>query len=162
MFCKQLLPSIKYRNVLVLISFHHSEWRDDSWVGLISCKLPCSGKFSWGPNFVLCYLQLNCVFNFRSVHFTQENLDPTNISRYTVLKRSMTGTLAHWHADWSLNVLVHARKLVILISCWVNWCYHKVCARTVTVETYELPPLEIWQWKEAMPPLAVVPEVFSL
>ena len=31
-----------------------------------------SGKFSWGPNFVLCYLQLICGFNFRSVHFIQE------------------------------------------------------------------------------------------
>ena len=35
--------------------------------------LPYSRKSSWGPNFVLCYLQLICVFNFRSVHFTQEN-----------------------------------------------------------------------------------------
>ena len=32
-----------------------------------------SGKSSWGPNFVLCYFQLIHVFNFRSVHFTQEN-----------------------------------------------------------------------------------------
>ena len=40
-----------------------------------------SGKFSWGPNFVLCYLQLIRVFNFRSVHFTQENTpDITYIS----------------------------------------------------------------------------------
>ena len=30
-------------------------------------------KLSWGPNFVLCYLQLIQVFNFHSIHFTQEN-----------------------------------------------------------------------------------------
>jgi len=36
-------------------------------------KLLYSGKFSLGSNFVLCYLQLICAFNFLSVHFTQEN-----------------------------------------------------------------------------------------
>ena len=31
-----------------------------------------AGNFM-GSKFVLCYLQLICVFNFRSVHFTLEN-----------------------------------------------------------------------------------------
>jgi len=35
--------------------------------------LPYSGKFSWVPHFILCYLQLIRVFNFHSVQFTQEN-----------------------------------------------------------------------------------------
>ena len=39
----------------------------------LTTKIPYSGNFSWGPNFVLGYLQLIRVFNFRSVHFTQEN-----------------------------------------------------------------------------------------
>jgi len=73
-----------------------------------------SGKLSWGPNFVLCYLQLIRVFNFHSVHFTQEdtpiiiyvlcvkfslidwerkerNLDPTKISCYTVWHLGVAG-----------------------------------------------------------------------
>jgi len=36
-------------------------------------RVTYSGKFSSGPNFILCYLQLIRAFNFRSVHFTQEN-----------------------------------------------------------------------------------------
>ena len=32
--------------------------------------IPYRGKFLWGPNFILCYLQLIRVLNFRSVHFT--------------------------------------------------------------------------------------------
>jgi len=42
-------------------------------VGQCIITIPYSGKFSWGPNFILCYLQLIRVFNFHSVHFTQEN-----------------------------------------------------------------------------------------
>jgi len=37
-------------------------------------QITYSGKFSWDPNFILCYLQLIGVFNFRSVHFTQGNM----------------------------------------------------------------------------------------
>jgi len=45
----------------------------------VNLHLQYTGKFSWGPNFALCYLQLICVFNFHSVHLTQEN---TPIIRY--------------------------------------------------------------------------------
>jgi len=36
-------------------------------------NIPHNRKFSLGPNFILCYLQLIHVFNFCSVHFTQIN-----------------------------------------------------------------------------------------
>jgi len=39
---------------------------------LLSCCILYSGKFSSGPNFVLCYLRLIHAFNFCSVYFTQE------------------------------------------------------------------------------------------
>ena len=84
--CRTLISAAEYGvifctdHMLWLVSMHESNSRCPHKLEQVIwwCKnrelwLPCSGKFSWGPNFVLCYLQLICVFNFRSVHFTQEN-----------------------------------------------------------------------------------------
>ena len=81
-------------------------------------SIPYSGKFSWGPNFILCYLQLICVFNFRPF-YTGKHIQNYNLHWHsTVHQQQCDIKLVAYKCTSDLPVCKMLVKFIALVFVW--------------------------------------------